>query len=211
TVVSMGPPAAEKALREALAMGCDDAALLTDRAFAGADTWATANVLAAAIRRMGAYDLIVCGERATDGDTAQVGPELAAALDAPLATYVSHIESVSPDAGEITVRRMTDFGSERLALPLPALLTVVKEAAFPRLPTLRGKQRARSAPLTVWGAQDLGLEAQDTGLKGSPTRVVKIESPRVTRGGTVLRVTDERSLDDAVEQLAAFLRERGIV
>ncbi|NLD33819.1 MAG: electron transfer flavoprotein subunit beta/FixA family protein [Clostridiales bacterium] len=209
TVLTMGPPSAHKALREAIAMGCDDAVLLTDRAFAGADTWATAYVLARAIERIGGYDLILCGERATDGDTGQVGPNIAAALNIPLATYVSGIESVDTGRGEMSVWRMTEHGYEQLLLPLPALLTVVKEISFPRLPTLRGKQRARASEIPAWGAGDLGAEADKIGLKGSPTRVVKIESPKVTRGGTVVKAAD--GPEQAVDQLVAFLRGRDLV
>ena len=157
TVLSMGPPSAEKALKEAIAMGCDDAVLVTDRAFAGSDTWSTSYVLAKAIEKLGAYDLILCGERATDGDTGQVGPNIAAALDVSVATYVSDIESIDMDDRTAVVWRMTEYGYEKLQVSLPALLTVVKEISFPRLPTLRGKQRARkltsrssTQPISQW-------------------------------------------------------------
>lgn len=211
TVLSMGPSAAEKALREALAMGCDDAVLVSDRAFAGADTWSTAYVLSQAIRAMGGYDLILCGERATDGDTGQVGPNIAAALDVPLATYVSRIESVDAAAGKLTVWRMTEHGYEQLAMPLPALLTVVKEISFPRLPTLRGKQRARAAVIRVLTASNLAVDQDKIGLNGSPTRVIRITSPKVTRAGTLLTASDDQALENAVDALVAFLKTKGIV
>ncbi len=210
-VLSMGPGNAEKALREALAMGCDDAVLVTDRAFAGADTWSTAYVLARAIHALGGYDLIVCGERATDGDTGQVGPNVASALDVPLATYVSEIESVDMAAGEILVWRMTEYGYEKLQMSLPALVTVVKEISFPRLPTLRGKQRARSSEIRVLTAASLEVDRDKIGLKGSPTRVIKIEAPKVTRGGTIIKPADEQGLEDAVDRLVDFLREKEII
>ena len=211
TVLSMGPPNAEKALREALAMGCDDAVLITDRAFSGSDTWATAYVLARAIEKIGRFDLILCGERATDGDTGQVGPNVASALELPLATYVSSIDSLDLEKGEITVWRMTEYGYEQLRMPLPALLTVVKEISFPRLPTLRGKQRARQAKIPVFSTGNLDVRGDSVGLKGSPTRVIRIESPRVTRGGILLKPADEKALDAAVDELADFLKERGFV
>lgn len=208
TVLSMGPPSAEKALKEAIAMGCDDAVLITDRAFAGADTWSTSYVLTKAIQKLGAFDLVLCGERATDGDTGQVGPNTAAALQLPLATYVSSIESLDLKSKSMTVWRMTEYGYEKLRLPLPALLTVVKEISFPRLPTLRGKQRARKTDIPVFNSGVLDVDADKIGLKGSPTRVVKIETPKVTRGGTILKAGDEQGLVSAVEQLVAFLKAK---
>ena len=211
TVISMGPPNAEKALREAIAMGCDDAVLITDRAFAGADTWSTSYVLARAIGKLGGFDLIICGERATDGDTGQVGPNIASSLDVPLATYVSGIDSLDPEKGEMTVWRMTEYGYELLRLPLPALLTVVKEISFPRLPTLRGKQRARQAQIPVFNTENLDVEADKIGLKGSPTRVIKIETPKVTRGGTIVKPSDEQSLDAAIDQLVDFLKAKEMI
>ena len=211
TVISMGPPNAEKALREAIAMGCDDAVLITDRAFAGADTWSTSYVLAKAIGKLGSFDLIICGERATDGDTGQVGPNIASALDVPLATYVSGIDSLDPEKKEISVWRMTENGYELLLLPLPALLTVVKEISFPRLPTLRGKQRARQTQIPVYNAGNLDVEADKIGLKGSPTRVIKIETPKVTRGGILIKPSDEQSLDAAIDQLVNFLKAKDII
>lgn len=211
TVLSMGPPNAEKALKEAIAMGCDDGVLITDRAFAGADTWSTAYVLAEAIKEIGGYDLILCGERATDGDTGQVGPNIAAALDLPLATYVSEIESANPVSGEMLVWRMTEYGYEQLQLPLPAMLTVVKEISFPRLPTLRGKQRARALEIKVYNAGNLQVEKEKIGLKGSPTRVIKIETPKVTRGGTILKPADDQGLEEAVDKLVEFLKAKEII
>ncbi len=211
TVLSMGPPNAIKALREAISMGCDDAVLITDRAFAGADTWSTSYVLAKAIEKLESFDLILCGERATDGDTGQVGPNIASALDVPLATYVSAIEQIDPLKKEIIIWRMTEYGYEKLLMPLPALLTVVKEISFPRLPTLRGKQRARAAQIPVFSTENLEVDADKIGLKGSPTRVIKIESPKVTRSGTILKPSDERSMESAVDQMIDFFRVKEII
>ncbi len=207
--LTMGPPRAESALREVLAMGADRAVLITDKAFAGADTWCTAQVLAAAVRRLPPVDLILCGERATDGDTGQVGPGLAALLDLPVITYVSRIEVRPP--GHCEVERLVEHGRERLLAALPVVLTVVKEIAVPRLPTLRGKKRARQAEVAVWGARDLGLDPETVGLKGSPTRVEKIFRPRLARTCETLRVSDARDLDAATDRLIAFLNERGLL
>lgn len=211
TVITMGPLNAEKALKEAIAMGCDEAVLISDRAFAGADTWSTSYVLAKAIEDLGQFDLILCGERATDGDTGQVGPNIAAAMDVPLATYVSGIESSDPVAGELLVWRMTEYGYEMLQVPMPALLTVVKEISFPRLPTLRGKQRARAAEIKVYNSTNLEVEKDKIGLKGSPTRVIKIETPKVTRGGTIIKPADDKDLEDAVDKLIDFLKTKDII
>ncbi len=212
TTLTMGPRSAEKALREAIAMGCDDGVLISDRAFAGSDSWSTSYTLAQAIRQLGPFDLIIAGERATDGDTGQVGPGIAAWLDVPVATYVSRITHVEPGAGGgVTVERLVEKGYQVLDLPLPALLTVVKEIAAPRLPTLRGKRRAKAADIPVRTAADLDVEPTYLGLKGSPTKVVKVATPKVTRGGTLLRASDEEAVAGAVEQLLAFLDGRGLL
>lgn len=211
TVLTMGPKSAVKALREALAMGCDDAILVSDRAFAGADTWATSYTLAQAIRKLPDADLIVCGERATDGDTGQVGPGIAAWLDVPLATYVAAIHAVDPTARRLTVDRLVEEGYQILELPLPALLTVVKEIAAPRLPTLRGKKRAKATDVPLYDTTNLDLEPTYLGLKGSPTKVVKVATPRVARKGTVVRALDQEAVAEAVDQLIAFLDARGLV
>ena len=209
TAFTMGPPAADKALKEAMAMGCDAGVLITDRAFSGSDTWATSYALSRAVAKMGAYDLILAGERATDGDTGQVGPCLAAWLDIPVLTYVGSVES--SDERSIVARRLVEEGYQRLLVELPCLLTVVKEVANPRLPTLRGKKFARQAKIAVYGAADLDAEPAYLGLKGSPTKVSKIFYPKVTRGGRMVKASDEASADQAVDQLLAFLEERDLL
>ncbi len=208
TVISMGPPAAGRAIREAIAMGCDSGVHLSDRAFAGSDTWATSYTLAAALRALDGYDLVVTGERATDGDTAQVGPGIAAWLDLPLATYVARIVSV--DAGRIVVDRLIEEGYQRTALTLPALLTVVKEIAPVRLPTLRGKRRAKQTTITVLTAADLDVDPANLGLRGSPTKVIRIERPRVTRDGRLVNATSDGGPGPAVDALLSFLDERSM-
>jgi len=180
--LSMGPQQATEALREALALGIDEAQLLSDPCFAGGDTWATARVLAAAVRKSGAR-LVLCGKQAADGDTAQVGPELAAQLGWPQVCYATGIHEISSDYA--VVERQLDDGRETLRVELPAVLTVVKEINTPRLPTLPGKLRARAATIAVLNAQALELSPESVGLPGSPTRVRRIFTPPA-RGEVVL-------------------------
>jgi electron transfer flavoprotein beta subunit len=208
TVLSMGPPNAEKAIREAISMGCDDGILLSDRKFAGADTWATSYAIAQAIKSLPAYDLVIFGERATDGDTGQVGPNTAAWMELPLATYVSSIEQVGERSLE--VERMIEGGYQRLRLPLPAVLTVVKEVAAPMLPTLSGKKRARRTEVPVYNSQNMDVEDAYLGLKGSPTRVVKVRTPKVSREGQLVHAQDGQ-IDEAVETLITYLERKELV
>jgi electron transfer flavoprotein beta subunit len=207
--ISMGPPKAIAALREAIAMGCDSAVLISDKAFAGSDTWATSYVLAAAIRRIGGFDLVICGERATDGDTGQVGPGIASFLDLPVATYVGKVDEVAEKT--CRVHRLVEDGHEVLEMDLPAVLTVVKEVADPRLPTLRGKQKARKMDIPTWGPADLGVAAEKIGLNGSPTRVVKIFRPKVARECEKVVAADESGVATAVEKLVGFLQKRDLL
>jgi electron transfer flavoprotein beta subunit len=223
TALSMGPPSAMRVLKEAAAMGCDNCALLSDRRFGGADTWATSYTLAQAAKKLGPFDLIITGERATDGDTAQVGPGIAAWLDMPVLTYVSKIEGIEEaeaqaDSGCITIERKRIFairlveeGYETVEALLPCLITVVKEIASPRLPRLRGKIRSMEMEIPVLSADDLDINFDFIGLKGSPTRVVKIDTPSVSRGGKTIKVTDEESLHLAVDEIMVLLAEKGII
>lgn len=209
TAVSMGPPSAMRVLREAAAMGCDRCALLSDRGFGGADTWATSYTLSLAAKKLGPFDIIVAGERATDGDTAQVGPALAAWLDIAALTYVSKIEGIQN--GRIQAERLVEEGYEMLDAPLPCLVSVVKEIAVPRLPTLKGKIRSVELDIPVFSADDLEADPACIGLKGSPTRVVKIETPVLGRKGKTITVRDEESLRLAADELAALLSQKGFI
>ena len=209
TVLSMGPPKAVASLKEAVAMGCDEAILVSDRRFAGADTWSTSYVLSCAIRKLGEFDLILCGERATDGDTGQVGPGIGAWLDLPVLSYVSGIEVAGEAA--LRVRRMVETGYELLETRLPALLTVVKEVAAPRLPTLRGKKKAKALDVPVWTPEDIGADEAHLGLKGSPTKVVKVHRPKVSRECDMAVAADEGALAAATDRLAAFIGGTGVL
>lgn len=202
TAISMGPPQVESALREAVAIGVDDIILLTDRKFAGADTWATSLTLAAAIKTLD-YDLILFGQQAIDGDTAQVGPGVAAHLDIPQVGFVKKVEEVK-DA-HIIVQRLMEDGYDRIDMPMPAVITVVKEINEPRLPSLRGKRKAKKTELKQMTANDLQLDENNIGLNGSPTQVVSIFSPEIKKGGE----KHELPAEDLAEILHKKLKELG--
>ena len=189
TVLTMGPPQAETALKEAISLGADDAVLLSDRAFAGSDTWATSYTLAAGVRKLKEYDLIICGKQASDGDTAQVGPGIATHLDIPQVTYVKKIEEVKDKV--IKVERMTEEGYEIIESSLPLLITVVKEINTPRVPSLRGLMRSKQAKITVLGCKDLEVDSANLGLCGSPTQVAKIFTPLARPEGEKIEGTAE--------------------
>ncbi len=199
TVVTMGPPQAEEALREAISLGADEVVHITDRAFAGADTWATSYTLAKAIEKIGKYDLIICGKQAIDGDTAQVGPGIAAQLDIPQVTYVKKTEEIKD--GLARFERMTEEGYEVIETPLPCLVTVVKEINIPRLPSLKGKIRAKQAQITKYTSKDINVDSNKIGLKGSPTVVDKIFAPPKRAGGQTLQGTTEEVVNKLVEAL----------
>ena len=184
TALSMGPLQAEAALREVISMGVDEGILVSDAAFAGSDTWATSYTLAAGLRKIGAFDLILCGNQASDGDTGQVGPGIAAHLGLPQITYARRIEEV--DHEHIVAERLLEHGYEVIHATLPCLLTVVKEINEPRVPTLRGKIAARKAQIARWTAEDIRADSSKIGLDGSPTRVVQIFTPPVRTEGEIL-------------------------
>lgn len=199
TVITMGPPQAEEALREAISMGTDEVVLITDRAFAGADTWATSYTLSKTIEKLGTYDLIICGKQAIDGDTAQVGPGIAAQLDVPQVTYVKKTEEIKD--GVARFERMTEEGYEVIETPLPCLVTVVKEINEPRLPSLKGKIRAKQAQIIKFASKDIDADPDKIGLKGSPTLVDKIFAPPKRTGGQILQGATEEVVNILVEAL----------
>jgi electron transfer flavoprotein beta subunit len=202
TALSMGPPQAESALREAIAMGADAGILVTDRAFAGSDTWATGYTLSMALRKIGDYSVLLFGKQASDGDTAQVGPGVACHLGLPQVTYVRKIEAI--DERHVVAERLLENGCETVDCPLPCVLTVVKEINEPRLPSLKGKMAARKAVITTWNAGDIGADPACLGLDGSPTKVVRIFTPPAREGGQVF----EGEPQDCVRKLAAALRDK---
>ncbi len=199
TAISMGPPQAESSLREAIAMGCDDAVLLTDKSFAGADTLATSYTLACGIRKIGTYDLIICGLKTTDGDTGQVGPGLAEELGVPHVSYVRKVIDVTNNC--ILLERMIESDYERVEAPLPCLITVTKEINEPRLPSFKRKLMARRAQITIWNSKDLDGELRRFGLNGSPTRVVKIFHPPPRGGGEIITGDPKEQVERLIEKL----------
>jgi electron transfer flavoprotein beta subunit len=208
SVLSMGPPKAVEAVRSAIALGCDLGYLLSDRKFAGSDTWVTAYALSQAIIKIiGSFDMILCGERATDGETGQVGPEVGAYLGLPVLTYVSKIAEISPS--KIIAHRAVEGGHEVVEAPLPVLLSVVKEINTPRMPNFSGKMKAKKIEIPIKTAEDIEADEQRLGLKGSPTRVVKIFRPQVARKGKIVSATGDP--EGAVDGLVGFLEEKAII
>ena len=209
--LSMGPPQAEQALREVIAMGVDDAQLLSDRAFAGSDTWATSYTLARAIQRLGGAAIILFGKQAADGDTAQVGPGVATHLDLPQITYVRRVVSVESGAdatgkgGALVAERMLETGYETVRTSLPCVLTVVKEINEPRFQSLAGLRRARKAVVPRWGAKEIEADPKLLGLDGSPTRVVRIFPPKLRAGGVMLQGAPEAMVAELVGKLKGMV------
>ena len=184
TIITMGPPQAEGALRETIALGADEAVLISDRAFAGSDTLATSYILSCAIKKLMPFDFIICGKQASDGDTAQVGPGISVHLDLPQVTFVKKIEKIENNICQ--VERLTEDGFEVVKAPLPLLLTVVKEINEPRMPSLRNMMRSKQAVIKKMGVNDLEIDKTRIGLDGSPTQVVKIFTPPAREKGVVL-------------------------
>lgn len=206
TVMTMGPPQAEEALRETIAMGVDDVVLLSDRAFAGSDTWATSYALAKGIAKLEEKpDLILFGKQAIDGDTAQVGPGVAEFLNLPIITYVRKVEVEGTLAN---VERVFEDGYERMEAELPLVLTVLKEMNVPRMASLRGRMKAKKAEIKRWTAAEIGADPDHTGLAGSPTKVVKIFSPPKKTGGIKLEGTAPL---DAARSVIGKLKEQKVI
>jgi electron transfer flavoprotein beta subunit len=201
SVLTMGPPQADSALREAISMGVDEGYLVCDRAFAGSDTWATSYTLAGAIKSLGPFDLIICGKQASDGDTAQVGPGISTHLNIPQVTYVKKVEEATDKS--MRLERMLEEGYEIIETPLPALLTVVKEINEPRIPSLKGLMRAKNAKITILTQKELDLDPKQIGLCGSPTQVVKIFTPTPRMGGQMLK----GEVPDIAKQLVDLIKE----
>jgi electron transfer flavoprotein beta subunit len=191
-------------------VGADSAILISDRAFAGSDTWSTSLILSKALEKIKeaeGFDLVICGKQASDGDTAQVGPGIATHLNLPQATYVRRIDTVHLDSSPkiIVVERLVEDGYEMIEVQLPALITVVKEINEPRMPSLRGKMKSRSAEIVVWKNSDLEIKENEIGLEGSPTQVVKIFSPPKKEGGKVFQGEPEDAVNELVEEIKDIL------
>ncbi len=203
TAVSMGPMQAVDVVSEAIGMGADRGVLLSDSAFAGADTWATSFTLGKAIRKIGAYDLVLCGRQAIDGDTAQIGPQVADFLNIPQVTYVCGIEALKTKA--VAVKRRLEDGFERIECRVPALLTVTGELNTPRYTQVGRLLTAcrERAPIKIWNAADIGVQTDEVGLDGSLTHVIKTFAPKFKREGEVLTGDVETVVHDLIKRLRA--------
>ncbi len=206
TALSMGPLQAEIALREALSMGCDDAVLVSDRKFGGSDTLATSTILAAALKKIG-FDLIIAGRQAIDGDTAQVGPQIAEHLGIP---QVSYVEEVTPDGDSLVVLRQYEDRHHRLRVKLPCLLTAIADLAEPRYMTVSGITEAANKEVKLMDYELLSnlLSAETIGLKGSPTNVVRSYTKEPKTQGAVLKGLTP---DEAVDAIMARLHEGHLI
>ncbi len=201
--LSMGPPQARTALMKCLALGADKAILLSDRTFAGSDTWATSYIIATAIRKLGKFDLIMCGQQAIDGDTAQVGPELAQNLGIPQVTYVEKVEAI--EGNRITAKSVSEDGYHIVETKLPALLTCSTPSNFEYTnPPMIGIMKASKKPFETWTANEVGGDKSKMGLQGSPTQVMRVYSPPVKGKGVL--ITGEP--DAAVKKLVSLLLDR---
>ena len=208
TVISMGPPQADAALREALAMGCDEAILVTDRAFGGADTWATSSTIAAALKKID-YDIIITGRQAIDGDTAQVGPQIAEHLGIPQVSYAEEI--VDAAEGKVVVKRQFEDRYPVIEVKTPCLITALAELATPRYMTVHGIFDAyREKEVKVWTLEELKdtVDMANIGLKGSPTNVKQSFTKQAKGKGLYYK---DLSAEEAVETIVAKLEERHII
>ncbi|PLX15978.1 MAG: electron transfer flavoprotein subunit beta [Candidatus Muiribacterium halophilum] len=204
-VISMGPPQAKKALREVYALGADRAILVSDRAFAGADTLATSYVLSESIRKIGDFDLIFSGRQAIDGDTAQVGPQIAGFLDIPQITYVKDLKIENKS---VKVQKETDFGYQWLEAKTPVLLTFIKEANDPGYPTLRGIFDSFERNIEVFSNTELQLEESRLGLDGSPTKVKKVFKPAPKGKGEIV---EEGTARDMTCKIVDYIKEKNVI
>ncbi|HPQ47790.1 MAG TPA: electron transfer flavoprotein subunit beta/FixA family protein [Clostridia bacterium] len=204
--LSMGPPSAVNSLRETISVGADKAVLLSDRALGGSDTWATSYALAKAIEKIGDVDLVICGKQAVDGDTAQVGPGIAAHLCWMQATYVNAVQDITEES--IIAKRMHEDGYDICEMKLPAVITVVKGINTPRVPTLKGRLMSEEVEIPTWSAADIGADPEKIGLMASPTRVVKTNPPPPRESSTI-KITG--SSEKCAKELVRELRLRSIL
>ncbi len=199
TVISMGPPQAADVLIECMAKGADDAILLSSRAFGGADTWATSNTIAGAIRKIADYDIIFAGRQAIDGDTAQVGPQIAERLGIPQVTYVEEV--LKCEDGKLTVKRQLEDGYEMIEIPTPCLLTAVKELNTPRYMSVKGIYDACEREITVWNETDIPVSPDEIGINASPTKVYRSFTPEPKGRGMMVEGTPKEAAAKVIEEL----------
>lgn len=199
TAITMGPPQAAEALRHVVAMGVDEVMLLSDRAFAGADTWATSYTLGLGLKKLDGLDLVICGKQAIDGDTAQVGPGVAENLGIPFVAYVRKVLELG--GGKMKVERLIEDGYEVVEVSLPAVITVLKEINTPRMPSLKGKMKAKGVEIKPLDASALGALPEKIGLAGSPTKVVKVFTPPPKGKRELIEGTPAEQAERLIERL----------
>lgn len=197
--ITMGPPQSEEILKEAISVGADNAVLLSDRAFAGADTWATAATLSMAIEKIGDVRLIMFGKQTLDGDTGQVGPELAHKMNIPFIGYAGEIKEISKN--KIKVKRLAEYNYEIIETRLPAAISVTKDINIPRVPSLRGKMKAKKADIPVWTIKELEASPEEVGLAGSYTQVVKIFIPEMVHDVRMINGTPQEQVEELFGEL----------
>lgn len=205
SVITMGPPQAKEMLVECMALGADNAYLLSDRAFGGADTWATSMTIAAGIKKIGHVDIIFAGRQAIDGDTAQVGPQIAQRLNIPAVTYV---EKVNVKEESLIVNRQLEDGHEIIKVSTPCLLTCVQELNSPRYMTISNILDAFEKEITVWNHVDIDLSPEDCGLKASPTQVYRSFTPDVKGKGEMI---PSGSSSEVAKTLVHMLKEKNLI
>ena len=205
TVISMGPLQAKETLSKCLAMGADRAILLSDPKFAGADTWATSKTLAMTIQKIG-FDVVLCGMKAVDGETSQVGPEIAELLGIPHVSYVKRVE-INNDGRSLVAERMTEQGHQLIRSSIPCLLTATKALNVPRIPTLLSQMAAKKKEIEIFTADSIGAQKDQVGLPGSRTHVLKVFTPNLRTGECKILQADDK---DAIPQLLGLLKKEGI-
>jgi len=207
TVLTMGPPQAKYMLKQCMAMGADEGILVSDRALGGSDTWATSNALAAAIEKIGSFDLIFAGRQAIDGDTAQVGPQLAEKLGIPQVTYVKEFH-MEEDRKCMVVKRALEDGYEKIRIKPPCLLTAIKELNDPRHMSIYGIAGLRAKQIPLWNAKDIEVPLDTVGLEASPTNVYRSFTPRPKGKGMIINAKNDA---EAVRELLGQLKEKHIL
>ena len=207
TATSMGPPQAKEALFQCLAMGVDRAILLSDLKFAGADTLATARTLAMTIQKI-SFDLVICGMKAVDGETCQVGPQVAELLDVPHVSYVKRLE-VNPDGKSLVAERMTEQGHQVVRSSIPCLLTASKALNMPRIPTLLKQMAAKKKTIETFTAEDIHAQKDEVGLPGSRTHVLRVYTPNLSTGES--KIVSGEDLDAALSQLIELFKKDGVI
>lgn len=205
TVITMGPPQAKDMLIECLAMGADEGILASDRALGGSDTWATSNALTSTIKKIGDFDIIFAGRQAIDGDTAQVGPQIAEKLNIPQVTYVTEFEM---DGDRITVRRALEDGYETINIKMPCMLTAIKDLNAPRYMSIGGIYDATKKEIPTWTAEDLKVDLDMVGLEASPTNVFRSFTPAPKGKGIMIEGEGEKEL---AKSLLTKLKEKHVI